>query len=77
MLDPNQTVLIDPGQDLCDNPRLSSGGVSIEHSGRPGSLIAKAMIQNATIGFSSAVLLTDPAMPKSSSLQGPASDWVK
>ena len=72
ILKPHQTILINPAQDFSDKPTdlLNTGGISIRHSGEPGDLIARAMIQDATAGFSSAVQLTDPKKAKSSSLHG-------
>lgn len=73
-LQPHQTVVIDLGQDLSENPTVprSAGAVSINHSGAHGSLIARATIQNAAMGFSSAVQFIDPKMAKSSKLHGAA-----
>ncbi len=72
ILQPHQTLLIDPAQDLSDKPTvlMKAGGISITHSGAPGSLIARAMIENPSTGFSSAVQFTDPRKAKSSSLHG-------
>lgn len=71
-LQPHQTMLIDPTKDLSDvqTVALETGGVSIRYSGKPGSLFARAMIQNPSTGFSSAIQLADPAKAKSSSLHG-------
>jgi hypothetical protein len=71
-LQPHQTVLIDPTQDLSDGKTVVSdtGGVSIRYSGKPGSVFARAMIQNPATGFSSAIQFTDPGKAKSSSLHG-------
>jgi hypothetical protein len=70
ILRPHQTVLINPAQDLSDRPTavLETGGISISHSGAPGALIARTMIQDPSIGFSSSLHLTDPRKAKSSSL---------
>jgi len=71
-LKPHQTILVDPGRDLSDKPTtlVNAGGISIRHSGQPGDLIARAMIQDAAAGFSSALQLADPQKAKSSSLHG-------
>ncbi len=71
-LKPHQTILIDPAQDFSDKPTdlLNVGGISIRHSGEPGDLIARTMIQDASAGFSSAAQLTDPKKAKSSNLHG-------
>ncbi|HXG06804.1 MAG TPA: hypothetical protein VNI77_05700 [Nitrososphaera sp.] len=71
-LAPHQTVLIDPAKDLSDRPvtLLETGGISISYSGTPGSLIARAMIQNPSTGFSSSVQFADPRKAKSSRLHG-------
>jgi len=72
ILQPHQTVLIDPALDSFDRPAVmhETGGLSINHSGKPGALIARAMIQNPLIGFSSAVQFADPGKAKSSRLHG-------
>ena len=71
-LKPHQTILIDPAQDFSDKPidLMKTGGISIRHSGEPGDLIARAMIQDSSAGFSSVVQLADPKKAKSSSLHG-------
>jgi len=74
---PHQTILLDPAQDLSDKPAvlLEAGGISISHSGEPGALIARAMIQDASKGFSSVVQLSDPKKRKSSILHGAGLRW--
>ncbi|HEX5733474.1 MAG TPA: hypothetical protein VF131_11630 [Blastocatellia bacterium] len=71
-LKPHQTLLIDPKRDFSDKPTalLNASGISIKHSGQPGDLIARAMIQDASAGFSSALQLADPKKAKSSSFHG-------
>jgi len=72
ILEPHQTILIDPTQDLPDAQTggFESRGLSIRYSGTPGSVFARAMIQNPSTGFSSSVQLNDPAKAKSSGLHG-------
>jgi len=72
ILQPHQTVLIDPALDSFDRPAVmqETGGLSIKHSGTPGALIARAMIQNPLIGFSSTVQFADPGKARSSRLHG-------
>jgi hypothetical protein len=72
VLQPHETVLIDPAKDVSYRPAvvLETGGISINHSGKPGSLIARAMIQDLGKGFSSAVQFADPGKAKSSKLHG-------
>src|SRR6185295_4368697 len=72
ILQPHQTVLIDPALDSFDRPAVmqETGGLAIKHSGTPGALIARAMIQNPLIGFSSTVQFVDPGKARSSRLHG-------
>jgi len=77
VLGPHQTILLDAAEDLSDQPAvlLEAGGISISHSGEPGALIARAMIQDEFQGFSSAVQLSDPKKGKSSCLHGAGLRW--
>ena len=60
-------------QDFAGNGRgtLSKiGGISISHSGPPGALLARGLIQKPETGFSTVVEFSDPGMAKSSRLDG-------
>lgn len=46
------------------------GGISIEHSGVPGALLVRGLIQEPSVGFSSVVEFRDPARAKSARLDG-------
>ncbi len=46
------------------------GGISVNYSGSPGTLYARAMAQDLSIGYSLAIQFSDPAAGKSSQLQG-------
>lgn len=72
ILEPHQTLLVDPTQGLsaAKTGSFESGGVSINYSGAPGSVFARTMIQDFSSGFSSSIQLTDPAKAKSSRLHG-------
>ena len=47
-----------------------AGGVSVEHAGAAGSLLARLFIQEAETGYSSWARFTDPEKTKSSKLHG-------
>jgi len=60
-------------QDFAENGRgtLSKiGGISINHSGSPGALLARALIAEPETGYSSVVEFSDPQTAKSSRLDG-------
>jgi hypothetical protein len=71
-LKPHETrIILDPKESLGsheDGP--FAGGVSIRHSGLPGDVIARGYIQEVSTGFSNVVEFYDPAMQKSSALDG-------
>lgn len=46
------------------------GGISLEHSGPKGALMARVLIQEAATGYSAVAELVDPEKSKSSRLQG-------
>lgn len=46
------------------------GGISLEHSGPKGALMARVLIQEAATGYSAVAELVDPEKAKSSRLQG-------
>lgn len=47
-----------------------AGGISVTHSGAPGALLARALVRDAGLGFSTFTEFTDPAKYKSSRLHG-------
>ena len=65
-LGPHETRLIDTGKFL----RSRFGGISVEHSGASGALLARGLVQEPKIGFSSAIEFRDPARAKSLRLDG-------
>jgi hypothetical protein len=72
-LAPRQTRLIDVQRDVMDheNGAMSRyGGISIQHSGAAGDLLARAFAEDGSLGYSLAVQFSDPAAAKSSDLQG-------
>jgi hypothetical protein len=72
-LQPHETSIKDIKNDFIDKAGgtlLEAGGISIQHSGPKGALLAHIMIQEATIGYSSVVQLFNPQSAKSSSLHG-------
>lgn len=72
ILEPHQTITVDPTNDLSDGKSVAfgTGGISISYSGKPGSVFARTMIQDPSTGFSSSIQLTDQAKAKSSRLHG-------
>jgi hypothetical protein len=46
------------------------GGISVNHAGAPGALLARALIQEPAVGYSSVVEFSDPQTAKSSRLDG-------
>lgn len=70
---PHETKVLRLPEELPGSPvgKLAEvGGISLRHSGAPGDLLARATIQDAAKGFSSAVNFVDPSMNKSSELHG-------
>jgi len=72
ILEPHQTIVINPTQELFDAQisLMAAGGMTITHSGRPGSLIARTMIANPATGYSSSMQFIDPGKSRSSRLHG-------
>lgn len=72
-LQPHETRVMNVQRDLVDKrggTLKEVGGVSIEHSGAKGALLSRAMIQDATTGYSAVVEFVDPQKAKSSKLHG-------
>ncbi|MCI0486903.1 MAG: Ig-like domain-containing protein, partial [Blastocatellia bacterium] len=72
-LSPHETKTAVLPADLFDDSaeRLAEvGAISIRHSGLPGALLARAVIQDSASGFSSSVHFVDPARFTSSKLHG-------
>jgi len=71
-LQAHQTQVLDLQQEMSKSAELLGevGGVSIEHSGPKGSLLARGMIEDPRIGYSSSLQFTDPLMTRSSRLHG-------
>ncbi len=72
-LTPHETRIVDLQQDIIGNSGgvlMQVGGISIEHSGPKGALLARGMIQDDSSGYSAAVQFTDPQNAKSSKLHG-------
>ncbi len=71
---PHETRVMDVQRDLLGNGRPGSmskyGGISIEHNGAKGAVVARAMAQDLSVGYSLAVQFIDPKAAKSSDLQG-------
>jgi hypothetical protein len=72
ILEPHQTLVIDPALDVIDKRAIlmKASGMTITHSGKPGALIARAMIENPSTGYSASVPFTDPNKSRSSKLHG-------
>lgn len=71
-LQPRETRLLDV-QDLnakAVGTLRQIGGISIQHSGSPGALLAHGFIENASTGYSSVIDFSDPGTVKSSKLDG-------
>jgi hypothetical protein len=69
----HETRLLDVQADVMHhaNGAMSRfGGISINYSGSPGALYARAMAQDLSIGYSLAVQFSDPTAGKSTKLQG-------
>src|SRR5207253_10012118 len=69
---PHETRVIDL-RELANNRdgKLSdSGGISIKHNGDPGALLAYALVEDASAGYSSIVEFSDPSVAMSSQLDG-------
>ena len=70
---PHETKVLNIERDLLrrEQGAMSSfGAISIEHNGAPGALLARAMAQDASRGYSLPIQFTDPATAKSNNLQG-------
>jgi hypothetical protein len=73
VLNPFETRVMDVKRDLIGNrggTLLQLGGISLQHSGWPGALLARAMIQEPATGYSASVQFFDPQTAKSSKLNG-------
>ena len=69
----HETQLLDVQSDVIHHPNGAMsrfGGISVNYSGAPGAVYARAMAQDLSIGYSLAVQFSDPAAAKSSQLQG-------
>ncbi len=69
----HETRLLDIQDDVMHHDRGAMsrfGGISVEHSGPSGSVIARAMAQHAASGYSLAIQFSGPAAGKSSKVQG-------
>ncbi len=70
-LHPRETRVIDVRELAGKKSTLpETGGISIEHSGRSGALLARGVIEESAMGYSSAIQFVDPANGKSSRLHG-------
>jgi hypothetical protein len=73
-LRPHETRLMDVQRDLLEKHGRGQmpqfGGISIEHNGVKGAMVARAMAQDVSVGYSLAVQFVDPKAAKSSDLQG-------
>ena len=70
---PHETKVLNIERDLLGREQgaLSSfGAISIEHNGGPGALLARAMAQDNSRGYSLPIQFTDPATAKSNNLHG-------
>lgn len=70
---PHETRVLDVWQDLGgDKVRAlpNAGGVSLQHSGPKGALVARAFIEEPTTGYSTVVEFYDPHRAKTSQLHG-------
>jgi len=65
-LGPHETRLIDTAKFL----KNRFGGISVEHSGPAGALLARGLVQEPKTGFSSAIEFRDPGRAKSLRLDG-------
>ena len=73
VLNPHETRMLDIQADILRRPNGNIprlGGISIQHSGAPGALLARGMVQEASEGYSLAIQFNDPATGKSTKLQG-------
>ncbi|MGI8835772.1 MAG: hypothetical protein ACR2H4_03940 [Pyrinomonadaceae bacterium] len=69
---PHETRVMDL-QDLARKRRATLatvGGISVNQTGAPGALLARALIQEPAVGYSSVVEFSDPQTAKSSRLDG-------
>lgn len=68
-----QTRLLDVQEDLMhhEHGAMSKfGGISVEHSGPIGAVLARGMVLNPETGYSLAIQFSDPAAAKSTNVQG-------
>jgi hypothetical protein len=72
-LGPHQTRTLDVRRDIVrpEGGALNPvGGVSIRHTGGPGAVIARGMIEDGAMGYSAVVEMTDPQNAKTTTLHG-------
>ena len=72
-LAPHETRVLDVLTDLVgarDGALNQAGGVSLTHTGAPGALLARMLIQEPAAGYSAWARFTDPAKGKSANYQG-------
>lgn len=72
-LSPHETRLLNVQEDLFGNDHGAMsrlGGISVEHNGPAGALLARGFAQEASKGYSLAVQFADPQGAKSSAYQG-------
>lgn len=72
-LSPHETRILNLHRDIASAPAgalSTAGGVSLEHSGSAGALLARMLIEESSTGYSSWVRFTDPQKGKSSRLHG-------
>lgn len=77
---PHETKILDIERDLLGRGRDAMsrfGAISIEHTGAPGALLARAMALEASLGYSLPIQFTDPKTAKSTNLQGAGLRIVK
>ena len=73
VLNPHETRMLDIQADILHRPNGNMsrlGGISIQHSGAPGALIARGMAQDSSEGYSLTIQFGDPTAGKSTKLQG-------
>ena len=70
-LSPHETRVLNVPRDFAGGRTLrEAGGISVEHAGQPGALLARALIGEAATGYSAVVEFVDPRTAKSSELHG-------
>lgn len=72
-LSPHETRVINMQREFTGRSGAAlqkAGGISLEHFGSTGELVARAMVQEASVGYSSPVQFSDPQAAKSNELHG-------